>query len=226
MAMTDTAGNDFDSAYIEQLLPCYVTGKLDAGERAEVEAALKRFPELRAQLDLIQAEANGTVELNEAMAMPRAGATERFMELVQKDMQRPAPAKPSPFEGLLDWLASQLAGPPRWAVAAAVLAIVVQAALIGGLVVERQGNGYHTAGGGETLSEGTRVLARFSDGVTLAVLNERLAALGIAIVDGPRAGGLFTLRIGPDDMSITERDTKIAGLKANADFVVFVGPVQ
>jgi anti-sigma factor RsiW len=224
--MTNTARNDFDSAYIEQLLPWYVTGKLEASERLEVEAALKRFPELRAQLDLIQAEMAGTVKLNEAMAMPQADATERFMDLVQKDMQRPAPAKPQPFKGLLDWLTLQLAGPPRWAVAAAVLAIVVQAALIGGLVVERQEGGFHTAGGGETRSEGTLVLARFSDGVTLAVLTERLAAQGITIVDGPKAGGLFTLRIGPDGMSVAERDKKIADLKANADFVVFVGPVQ
>ena len=224
--MTNAAGNEFDTAHIEQLLPWYVTGKLDAGERADVENALKRFPELRAQLDLIRAEMADTVKLNEAMAMPRADATERFMGLVQKDMQRSAPARPAPFKGLLEWLASQLAGPPRWAVAAAVLAIVVQAALIGGLVVERQGSGFHTAGGGETLSEGTLVLARFSDGVTLAVLTERLAALDIAIVDGPKAGGLFTLRIGEDDMPVSERDRKIAALKANADFVVFVGPVQ
>ncbi len=224
--MTNTAGKEFDVAYIEQLLPWYVTGKLDANERAEVENALKRFPELRAQLELIGAEMADTVKLNEAMAVPRAGATERFMEFVQKDVQCSAPARASLFKGLLEWLALQLAGPPRWAVAAAVLAIVVQAALIGGLVVERQGNGFHTAGGGETLSEGTLVLARFSDGVTLAVLTERLAALDIAIVDGPKAGGLFTLRIGPDDMPVAERDKKIAALKANADFVVFVGPVQ
>ncbi|MDO8352854.1 MAG: hypothetical protein Q7T14_05280 [Aestuariivirga sp.] len=224
--MTNTAKDDFDSAYIEQLLPWYVTGRLDASERADVENALKRFPELRAQLDLIRAEMADTVKLNETMAMPRAGATERFMELVQKDVQRRAPVKPAPFKELLEWLALQLAGPPRWAVAAAVLAIVVQAALIGGLVVERQGDGFYTAGGGETRSEGTLVLARFSDGVTLAVLTERLAALDIAIVDGPKAGALFTLRIGPDNMSVAERDRKIADLKANAGFVVFVGPIQ
>jgi hypothetical protein len=224
--MTNTAGHEFDAAYIGQLLPWYVTGKLDAGERADVENTLKRFPELRAQLDLIQAEMADTVKLNEAMPMPRAGATERFMGLVQKDVQRSAPAKLQPFKVLLEWLALQLEGPPRWAVAAAVLAIVVQAALIGGLVVERQGNGFYAAGGSETRSEGTLVLARFSDGVTLAVLTERLAALDIAIVDGPKAGGLFTLRIGPDGMPVAERDEKIAALKANADFVVFVGPVQ
>lgn len=224
--MTNTAGKEFDTAYIEQLLPWYVTGKLDANERVEVENALNRFPELRAQLDLIQAEMADTVKLNETMALPRAGATERFMELVQKDAQRSAPARPAFFKGLQEWLALQLAGPPRWAVAAAVLAIVVQAALIGGLVVERQESGFHTAGGGETLSEGTLVLARFSDGVTLAVLTERLAAQGITIVDGPKAGGLFTLRIGSDDMPVAERDKKITALKANADFVVFVGPVQ
>jgi hypothetical protein len=224
--MTNTARDVFDSAYIEQLLPWYVTGRLDASERADVENALKRFPELQAQLELIRAEMAGTVKLNEAMAMPRADATERFLDLVQKGVQRTAPAKPAPFKGLLEWLALQLAGPPRWAVAAAVLAIVVQAALIGGLVVERQGNGFHTAGGSETLSEGTLVLARFSDGVTLAVLTERLAALDIAIVDGPKAGGMFTLRIGPDGMPVSERDKKIAALNANADFVLFVGPIQ
>lgn len=224
--MTNTARDDFDSTYIEQLLPWYVTGKLEASERAEVENALKRFPELQVQLDLIRAEMTDTVKLNEAMAMPRADATQRFMDLVQKDVQRSAPARPAPFKGLLEWLTLQLAGPPRWAVAAAVLAIVAQAALIGGLVVERQGSGFHTAGGGETLSEGTLVLARFSDGVTLAVLTERLAAQGITIVDGPKAGGMFTLRIGQDDMSVAERDKKIADLKANAGFVIFVGPIQ
>ena len=224
--MKNTARDGFDRAYIEQLLPWYVTGKLDASGRADVENALKRFPELRAQLKLIQAEMVGTVKLNEAMAMPRADATERFMDLVQKEVQRRTPAKPAPFKGLLEWLALQLAGPPRWAVAAAVLAIVVQAALIGGLVVERQGNGFYTAGGGENRSEGTLVLARFSDGVTLAVLTERLAALDIAIVDGPKAGGMFTLRIGQDDMAVAERDRKIAALKSDASFVVFVGPVQ
>jgi hypothetical protein len=99
--------------------------------------------------------------------------------------------------------------------------------MIGALVVERQANGYYPAsGGGKTLSEGTLLLARFSDGVTLAALTERLAALDIAIVDGPKAGGLFTLRVGPDHMPAAERDKKIAALKANADFVVFVGPVQ
>ena len=224
--MTNTAGHDFDRTYIEQLLPWYVTGKLEASERLEVENALKRFPELRAQLELIQSEITNTVKLNEAMAMPRPDATERFMGLVQKDMRRPAPAKPAPFKGLMEWLALQLEGPPRWAVAAAVLAIVVQTALIGALVVERQESGFHTAGGTEKLAEGTLVLARFSDGVTLAVLTQRLAALGITIVDGPKARGLFTLRVGPDHMPVSERNKKTAALKANADFVVFVGPVQ
>ena len=60
--MTNTVKNDFDSAYIEQLLPWYVTGKLEASERVEVENALKRFPELRTQLELIRTEI--TTQLN------------------------------------------------------------------------------------------------------------------------------------------------------------------
>ena len=225
--MTNIAGQEFDNEHIEQLLPWYATGKLEAFERLEVETALARSADLRRQLALVQSEIKETINLNQATAMPRADATARFMASIQNTAQRRAAPTSSPFKGRLEWLAQQFAAPPRWAVAAAVLAILLQAALLGALVVEREVNGYHTASGGtEKTADGTLVLARFSDGATLAILNERLAALGITIVDGPKAGGLFTLRIGPKPMPAADRDRKIAALKADAGFAVFVGPVQ
>jgi hypothetical protein len=131
------------------------------------------------------------------------------------------------FKSLKEWLTAQLAGTPRWAVVAGVMAIVLQSGVIGALLFERPTGGYHTAtGGAGQVVDGTLVLARFTDTAHLAVVAARLAALDITIVDGPKAGGMFTLRIGPDQMPVVDRDRKTAALKAATDIVLFVGPVQ
>ena len=224
--MTKSARVKTDGSEVEKLLPWYATGKLDAAARDLVERALQDSPELRMQLDLIRDEMSQTVAANEATAMPPAGATQRFMTMIQENT-RPRAARPNPFTEFMEWLGQFIAGPPRWAVVAALLAIVVQAAILGVLVAERQSAGYQTATGGTTAStEGTRVLVRFSDDATLADLGKQLAALDISFASGPKAGGLYTLRIGPDDMPPAERDRKIAALRASAGLVMFVGPVQ
>jgi hypothetical protein len=41
----------------------------------------------------------------------------------------------------------------------------------------------------------------------------------MAIVDGPDANGLFTVRIGPDHMSAAERSAKLEALKRRTDVV-------
>jgi hypothetical protein len=226
MAMTKTAKTKSGNTAVEKLLPWYATGKLAASDRNDVENALKRSPQLRKQLDLIRQELSETVAANEALALPHADATGKFMAMIQREA-KPRVAAVKRFEEFLGWLGQQLAGPPRWAVAAALLAIVVQSALLGALVIERPEGGYHTASGGSgSLPDGTLVLARFADGATLAELGAQLAALDIAIVDGPKGGGLFTLRIGPEGMVAAERDGKITALRAETSLVIFVGPVQ
>jgi hypothetical protein len=224
--MKKPSGPESGSTNAELLLPWYATGKLDASARTEVENALERSPELRMQLDLIRHESRETVASHEAMAMPQSDATKTFMAMIQKEAP-PRTAGLHRFGGFMEWLSLQLSGPPRWAVAAAVMAIIVQSTLLGGFIIERQTGIYHTAsGGGETRIAGTLVLVRFADSATLGDLGKRLAALDIAIVDGPKAGGLFTLRIGPENMPAAERSKKTAELQANADLVMFVGPVQ
>jgi hypothetical protein len=225
--MKNTNGREFDKENISQLFPWYATGKLKNDERLEVEKALARFPELRAQLALAREEITQTVNLNEAVAMPRAGATDRFMASLQKDARSHVIEKSPPIKRLLDWLALQSVGPARWAVAAGVLAVLIQPIAIGVLVTERQVGGFRTATGGtESPAGGSLVFVRISDSTTLASLNERLTSLGATIVDGPKAGGLFTLRIGPNDIPVADREMKIAALKASIDIFSFVGPAQ
>jgi anti-sigma factor RsiW len=225
--MKNTANGGFDYEHIEQLLPWYVTGKLDASERLEVENALEQAPGLRKQLEIIQSEIRETVSSNRAMPMPRADATQRFMASLQNSAPKRQAAGNTGLNGLLEWLTLHLASPPRWAIATGILAIILQAGVIGTLVNEKQAGRYQTASGGTTQqAAGTLVLARFADSASLAALSERLAKHGVTIVDGPKAGGMFTLRIGPENMATAERNQKIAALRAEVDIVVFIGPVQ
>jgi anti-sigma factor RsiW len=55
---------------VELLLPWYVTGKLDAADRAKVEALLLREPALRNQLDLIREEQSAAIAVNDGIAAP------------------------------------------------------------------------------------------------------------------------------------------------------------
>lgn len=218
--MSNATRERADDGQIELLLPWYVTGKLETDERLAVEAALARSPALRRQLELVREEIDAAAQANET-ARPRAGATDRFMAMLNNGTS-PRPARQSVVAWLMQWLA----GPPRWAVAAGALAIVAQFAVIGGLVTERQLGGYHTAGGPGTPAEGTLVLARFADTASLSAVTGQLAGLGVTIVDGPKADGIFTLRIGPKDMPQAERDRRLAALRSNTATMVFIGPLQ
>jgi hypothetical protein len=55
--------------------------------------------------------------------------------------------------------------------------------------------------------------------VPTATVIEVLAAHQMAIVDGPDANGLFTVRIGPDHMGAAERSARIEALKRRTDVV-------
>ena len=61
------------------LLPWYVSGRLDAGDRARVESYLARDAGLRHQLDLVRAERQEAITANEALRTASAGALDRLM---------------------------------------------------------------------------------------------------------------------------------------------------
>ena len=96
-----------------------------------------------------------------------------------------------------DWIAGL--APPQLALAAAVAALLVmlQAAAIGALVLERAGAPtYQTAGGEQTTGESFDLLVGFADTATMGDIAALLKRLDAVVVDGPRAG-LYRLRL-PD----------------------------
>src|ERR1700741_1281260 len=64
---------------IEMLLPWYVTGRLDARDRAKVESYLASHPDVAAQLDLVRDEREQAILGNEARGAPSGGALDRLM---------------------------------------------------------------------------------------------------------------------------------------------------
>jgi anti-sigma factor RsiW len=225
--MTNRTNGKTDGDPIEQLLPWYATGKLENGERIEVERALARRPELRLQLELIREEIAETVKLHEAMPAPRPGAKARFMHLLEREtVPPPMPGQAGGLRELAGRLIGWCTAKPRWVIAAVALALFFQTAVIGALVAGRQDTLYRTAAGPQERLASSLALVRFAEQAPLAAITAKLTRLGVTIIDGPRADGLFTLRIGPADMPAAERDRLIAALKSDAAIVPFVAPVE
>lgn len=204
---------------IEMLLPWYVTGKLEAEDTARVEAYLADHPDMQDRLARVRAERDETVFLNEAAQAHAATSASRFMTEV-------AGRRPAAGRRVVAWIEGLLPLPPagalRWTGIAAVLVILAQAAVIF-MLAGPQGDGTYrqAAGTGQTVTAGTAALVRFSDTASVSGIAKLLSDLDMVIVEGPKAGGLFKVRIGPEDMSEAERERRIKALTQRKDLVVF-----
>jgi len=185
---------------IEAMLPWYVTGRLDARERARVERYVREHPEAQAHLALAREESDATVTANEAIRAPGREALDRLRASVAAAPRRPTLG--AAFGQLANRFGDWIAGlaPPQLALAAAVAALLVmlQAAAIGALVLERAGAPtYQTAGGEQATGETVELLVGFADTATMGEIAALIKKLDAVVVDGPRAG-LYRLRL-PDE---------------------------
>ncbi len=223
MAMSTTTDTPTEREDIEMLLPWYAAGTLDAPDRARVDAWLKRDPDLAGQLDIVRAEQVETLRSNDAVRAPAILTVEQTMAVLQRSIGT------SPMKGFVgrirDFFVMPSAGPVRWVAAAAGAVMLVQAGAVGYLVSQRQGEVYQTASGGQSAPQpGSYALVRFADTATAASISAALTDLDMSVVDGPRQGGLFRIRIGAADMSEKDRDGRIDALRRRPGLVVLVTP--
>jgi anti-sigma-K factor RskA len=184
---------------IEALLPWYVTGRLDARERARVERYVRDHPEVEAHMTLAREESDATVTANEAIKAPGRDALDRLRASIAAAPRRQSLG--AAFGDLANRFSDWIAGlaPPQLALAAAVAALLVmlQAAAIGALVLERAGApAYQTAGGEQATGKSIELLVGFAETATMGDIAALLKRLDAVVVDGPRAG-LYRLRL-PD----------------------------
>jgi anti-sigma factor RsiW len=223
--MNGQTAEDIEREEIEMLLPWYATGKLDRAEHARVEAYLAAHPEVARQLDLVHAERDETLAINEALGYPSTGATERLMASLPA--ARPGSAALRALQGGLkqigDLFVAPTASAVRWAAVAAVLLIAVQTVAIGTLVSGRSGS-YQGASGADAGGDGIAVLVTFADDAKASAIAELLTDLDGRIVDGPKAGGVYKIRLRMEDRSQAAREALMRRLAGRQDVVRAVLP--
>ncbi len=226
--MTNESDTLSEREEIEALLPWYVTGKLDAASRARVDAYLTNDPAMRRQLALVEEDRDAAWRTNSEIVPPRTLSADRLLERA-RGPKPAAAAKPvwsAAIDAVRDFFGAPTASGVRWAAAAAVVLMLAQTAIIGGLMRDRPQGGFETASGGASQSaDGARVLVRFQSNARLDAVAAALASLDMRIVDGPKPGGLFVVLIAEAGASEAVKSAQIAKLRDLSALVAVVLPM-
>ncbi|MGB0086818.1 MAG: hypothetical protein WBP94_15785 [Rhodomicrobiaceae bacterium] len=217
---------DHEREAIEFMLPWYEKGTLSAGDMRRVEAYLAAHPELNVRLALVREESEETVAANESLGMPMHSARDRLMAKIAAEGGA-APAASGGYKArLLSWLPGNLSAGLTVAAALAALIIVVQAAVLVSLVPgETDGGGYRVASGkAQAVAAGTFVLVRFADGATAGQIAALLESMHGTIVDGPKPGGVFKIRLSSHVLTDEQREAVLNTLRQKTDIVTFAAP--
>jgi hypothetical protein len=222
--MTEQTTEEMERAEIETLLPWYATGRLNRADMARVESYLARNPQAARQLDLVRDEQEQAVTANEALGWPSAGALDRLMAAL------PGAPSGSARQGagalflgrIREFFAFPTAGGVRWAAAGVAALVAVQAIAIATLLVSDRDGGYQVAAGPQAGGESVSALVAFSDEATAPAISKLLSEFRAKIVDGPRSGGVYKIRLRLDDRS--QGEAQLKRLEERRDIVRVVLP--
>ncbi len=229
--MSNTENQITEREAIESMLPWYERGQLSASDAKRVEEYLASHPDMASQLALVEEERAEAVLLNEARGVPRAGALDRLMDTIEEH-EANNPSLASARTALWGW-ASNLLGAPvparmQWVAAAAAVLIIVQGVSLGVLMTTgtQQGAGYETASGPGQSVAGTFALVQFAKSASAGDINQFLTEKGLTIVDGPKPGGIYRVRISDQVLEEAKRDTILKELLSQTKVISFAVPAE
>lgn len=214
-----------DPDEIEALLPWFVNGTLTTAEAERVRRAVAESPRLALSLRLAEEERQAAVAGNEELPGPAPAALEKLMREVRADARaRSFALREQLAERLGRWLQGLSPATLAWATAAGVALIIGQLGVIGGYIASRPGTTYEVASsqGGRAAAGGAELVVRLRPGGDTARLTRLLQDTGAVIIDGPRGGGVYRLRIeaSRDDSAAIER--AVASLRGERDLIEFI----
>jgi anti-sigma-K factor RskA len=212
---------------IEALLPWHAAGTLSRRDADRVEQALADDRELRRRFDIVREELSETIHLNETLGAPSSRAMEKLFAAIDAEGVR-TPTRHASFD-LAGRISDFLSGfSPRtlaWSASAAALAIVVQAAVITGVVMKEHGAEatYGTASyETNSNSDGVYAVVRFAPQASSSEITNFLGAHMATLVDGPRAGGLYRIRFGGATVPKDEARKMIRQMQEQTKVVSFI----
>ncbi|MGU9982048.1 hypothetical protein ACJ4V0_18605 [Phreatobacter sp. HK31-P] len=217
---------------VSELLPWYAAGTLSAADTARVEAAMAADETLRDELEIVREDQDASFALAEASPRPSARILDDLMKRVEAEPAKFAHVAARARAGFADWFGEKLSMlSPRtlaYAAGAAALALVIQAGVIGSSFISSPPQ-FQTAShgpGAVARGEGTFLLVGFNAAATAGDMTRLLEQVKGTIVEGPRPGGFYRVRIGGADMSQAEIDRVITTVRGQTGLVRFVGPAS
>jgi hypothetical protein len=223
--------NQTEREEIEALLPWHAAGTLSRRDAQRVEAAIEEDRDLARQFELVREELSETIHLNETLGAPSARAMEKLLAGIEAEPRR----RRLSFD-LAAFIGERLTGfSPRtlaWSATAAVLAIVLQAGLIAGLYLGEPGSespaAFRTASA-PTRSfapAGSYALIGFTAQASAADVTKFLEAHKAAIVDGPKPGGLYRIRIAQAALPKSDLAAIVKQMQDESKIVRFVAATE
>ncbi|HUI94734.1 MAG TPA: hypothetical protein VLX44_03185 [Xanthobacteraceae bacterium] len=189
-----------DREEIETLLPWHAAGTLSRRDAERVERALATDQELARRFTLVREELAETIHLNESLGAPSARAMEKLFAAI--DAESAVARKPRFSFDLRTKVSEFFAGfGPRtvaFASGAAVLVILLQAGVIGGMLIKRESatGQFGTASYTEEPAkvESVDLYINFVPQATTTEVTKFLQAHDAKIVDGPKSIGTYVVR--------------------------------
>jgi hypothetical protein len=228
---------------LEELLPWHAAGTLDSDEAAEVERALAADPELARRFALVREELTETILLNESLGAPSARAMETLFRAIDQERKVVRRVASPP---LADRIAQFFS--PRmlaWTASAAAVIVLLQAGVITRLVLQEHDGAappvqavaatatdmptFETASA-PVVTRGLEIdsyaLVRFAPQASIADINKFLDARDAAIVDGPKAGGVYRVRVAHGSLTRQQLARAVKELEADKSIVSFAAPSE
>jgi anti-sigma factor RsiW len=196
---------------IEMLLPWHATGTLNARDSRRVDEALARDPELARQYAVIREEYAETIHLNESLGAPSARATQKLFAAIDAEPARKQHASLNVAARFTGLFANVSPRTLAWSASLGALALLLQAAVIGAVLMNNRPASFETASlsTNESVTRDLgaaalpRVLVRFAPDTRVADITALLDKYQASIVDGAK-GGMFRLRLGNRAMTKDE----------------------
>jgi hypothetical protein len=196
---------------VEMLLPWHAAGTLNARDARRVDEALARDPELARQYAAIQEEYAETIDLNESLGAPSARAMQKLFAAIDSEPARKPSASINLSARIIQFFATLSPRTLAWSASLGGLALLLQAGMIGAVLVKNQNASYQTASlsmnGPVTRDLGAgappRALVRFAPDARVADITALLDRYQASIVDGAKEG-MFRLQFGDKPMAKDE----------------------
>jgi anti-sigma-K factor RskA len=212
---------------LEALLPWYAAGTLRRRDRLRVDDALRDDPDLAYHVGLVREELAETICLNESLGAPSARAMDRLMAAI--DEETTAARQRASARAVAGRFGSFIAGfsPRTLAVAAsfAVAAIALQAFVLIGMVTKSPGPTQTAELNNAAQGRGTFAMVRFAREASAAEITRFLENYQATLVDGPKPGGVYRVRIAMKSMA-KEEFARIVGRMRQERIVEFAGPSE